>query len=596
MSSKHRIPNIFRRMTPSLAKTVKFAVVMLVLFGLHGCAKLGIGGSEKPPKETVELNEKEMMEFTKLFFDGNRAKILGDYGLAKKHFTEAMRINPENGAVKFEMGKLYADQNRFAEALQMAKDARNSDRENIWYAHFLAQLYAETGDLDKSTEVFREIIAAQPEEYENYFNLANLLSARGRYDEALEVYEELTAMTGPNEEVSVQKQLIYMEMEDFDKALEEVTALIDANPDEVRYYGMKAEILQRMNRPEDALELYEVMLFENPENGLVLMALYELHEQQGNREKSEKYLLQAFESSDLGIDVKVSILLDYLSARNLKERSELVLSLGAALEKVHPEEAKSYAIQGDIFYNLNRLEEARAKFKQAVELDANRPPIWQQILTIDSQLSDFDAMREIGEQAVELFPMQPLFYLFYGTAHLGLKNPREAVEVLETGAVLVIDNDELEARFYTSLGDAYHAVGLHEKSDKAYDNALELDGNNALVLNNYAYYLSIRETRLEKAEAMAKKANNLLPDQASFQDTYGWVLFKRGNLQNAKFWIEEALKNGGDKDPVVLDHFGDVLHALGQKSEAVRWWQQAIDEGGSPEEILPKINSESIGE
>ena len=95
---------------------------------------------------------------------------------------------------------------------------------------------------------------------------------------------------------------------------------------------------------------------------------------------------------------------------------------------------------------------------------------------------------------------------------------------------------------------------------------------------------------------MAKKANNLLPDQASFQDTYGWVLFKRGNLQNAKFWIEEALKNGGDKDPVVLDHFGDVLHALGQKSEAVRWWQQAIDEGGSPEEILPKINSESIGE
>ncbi|MFN2422499.1 MAG: tetratricopeptide repeat protein [Cryomorphaceae bacterium] len=596
MSVKHGIQNSICNRRRFLPEMMKLAVMSILFAGLNGCAMLGLGGSKTPDKEPIVLNEKEMMEFTKLFFDGNKAKILGDYGQAKKHFTDALRINPESGATKFEIAKLYAEQRRFTDALQLAKGARESDRENIWYAHFLAQLYAETSDLDQSTKIFREIIAAQPKEYENYFNLANLLSARGKYEEALEVYEELTAMTGPNEEISVQKQIIYLEKEDYDMALAEVTALIDANPEEVRYYGMKAEILQHMDRPEDALELYEIMLFENPENGLVLMALFELYEKKGNTEKSENYLVRAFESADLGIDVKVNILLDYLSAQNLEKRSEFILSLGTALEKVHPKEAKSFAIQGDIYYNLDSLETARKKFKQAVDLDANRPPIWQQILTIDSRLNDFDAMVEAGEQAVELFPMQPLFYLFYGVAQLGKENNEKAIETLETGLALVIDNDEMEARFHTSLGDAYHAAGLHDKSDKAYDESLELDGNNALVLNNYAYYLSVREKRLEKAETMAKKANNLVPDQASFQDTYGWVLYKRGNYQNAKFWIEEALKNGGDKDPVVLDHFGDVLKALGQKAEAVRWWQQAIDEGGDPEEILPKINSESIGE
>lgn len=596
MSVDRRIQNSFRRRRRFLPEMVKLALLAVLFAGLNGCAMLGIGGSKTPDKEPVVLSEKERMEFTKLFFDGNKAKILGDYGQAKKYFTEALRINPESGAVKFEIAKLYAEQNRFSDALPLAEGARESDRENIWYAHFLAQLYAETGNLDQSTEIFREIIAAQPKEYDNYFNLANLLSARGKYEEALEIYEDLIGMIGPNEEISVQKQILYLENEQYDKALREVTALIDANPEEVRYYGMKAEILQHMNRPEDALELYEIMLYENPENGLVLMALYELYEQKGDREKSEKYLIKAFESSDLGIDVKVNILLDYLSARNLKKRSDFIISLGAALEKMHPKEAKSYAIQGDIYYNLDSLKTARKKFKQAVDLDANRPPIWQQILTIDSQLNDFDAMLEAGEQAVELFPMQPLFYLFYGVAHLGKENNEKAIEALETGLALVIDNDELSVRFYTSLGDAYHAAGLHDKSDKAYEESLELDGSNALVLNNYAYYLSIRGKRLEKAEAMAKKANNLVPDQASFQDTYGWVLYKRGNYQNAKFWIEQALKNGGDKDPVVLDHFGDVLNAMGQKAEAVRWWRQAIDEGGDPEKILPKINSESVGE
>lgn len=563
---------------------------------LHGCAKIGIGGTNTPEKKPTVLNEKQEMEFTRLFFDGNKAKILGDYGQAQKLFKEALVINSESGAVKFEIAKLYAEQNRFTDALQLAEEARNSDRDNIWYAHFLAQLYAETGSLDKSTEIFREIIAARPKEHENYFNLANLLSARGKYDEALEIYDELIAKTGPNEEISVQKQVIYLENKDYDKALLEVNALIDANPDEVRYYGMKAEILQHMNRPDDALELYEIMLVENPENGLVLMALYELYDKRGDRKKSEKFLVRAFESRDLGIDVKVSILLDYLSARKLEERADFIVSLGKALENTHPKEAKSYAVQGDIYYNLDSLTTARKKFRQAVDLDANRPPIWQQILTIDSQLNDYDAMLKTGEEAVELFPMQPLFYLFYGAAHLGKKNNKEAIEALETGRALVIDNDNLTARFYSTLGDAYHAAGLDEKSDGAYDKSLALDGNNALVLNNYAYYLSVREKRLEKAESMAKKANNLMPDQASFQDTYGWVLYKRGNYQNAKFWIEQALNNGGDKDPVVLDHFGDVLHALGQKAEAVRWWQQAIDAGGEAEEILHKINSESVGE
>lgn len=578
-------------------KFLKFWIALITVVLLSGCGvNSSVSKTSKSKKEAVELSERERMELTRLFIDGNKSKILGDYGQAKKYFQEALAIDPNNGAVQFEMSKLYAEQGRYLESLQMGKSAYDSDPDNIWYAHFLAQLYAETGSFDKSVEIYKEIIKRQPEEYENYFNLANLLSAQGKHEDALEIFDTLEGMLGPNEEISMQRQLIYLDLNDFDRALEEVSSLIDANPDEIRYYGMKAEILQQMNRTDEARELYEIMLFENPENGLVLLALYEMSKAEGAKEKANDYLEKAFASRDLGIDVKVNILLNYLSGKALKDSPEFVISLAENLEKAHPNEAKAYAIQGDIFYNLNRVEDARAKFRQAIELDANRPPLWQQVLTINSQLDDFEAMQKESQEAVELFPMQPIFYLFKGVAHLQLKEIDEAIETLESGVALVIENPGLQAQFYSSLGDAYHEAEKHDKAFGAYDKALEIDDSNALVLNNYAYYLSLRGEQLEKAESMAKKANNLAPDTPSFQDTYGWVLYMRGNYRNALFWIEEALKSGAGNDPVVLEHHGDVLFALDRKADAVRSWQQAIDAGGDADSLLLKINSETVGE
>lgn len=580
---------------PPLSKR-KLMLWATALFMLSGCTLFSGSQSKKAQKEEFTLSEKDRMDFTRLFFDGNKAKILGDYGKAKKLFEQALKIDPQSAATKFELAKLYAEEGRYMESIFMASEAREGDPHNVWYAHFLAQLYAETGQLDRSVEVFKELIASQPEEYDNYYNLASLLAAQGQYDDALAIYQDLEAIIGPNEEISVQKQLIYLEQDDYERALKEVIGLIDANPSEIRYYGMKAEILLQMGREEEALELYEIMLAESPDNGLVLLALHELYTERGDKDKAESYLKRAFSSTDLNVDLKVNILLNYLSARQFRDRPEFMVALGEKLEAAHPTEAKAFAIQGDILYNLDKFEAAREKFRKAVELDANRPPIWQQILTIDSQLNDFESMARESEAALELFPMQPIFYLFHGVALIQLKKVDEAIEMLESGNALVVDNEGLTAQFYTSLGDAYHEAGNHIKSDESYTKALEIDKANPLVLNNFAYYLSLRGERLEEAEKMAKKANNLAPDEASFQDTYGWVLFMRGNYRNALFWIEEALKNGAENDPVVLDHHGDVLHALGRSADAVRSWQQAIDAGGNEEAIRLKINSVSVGE
>src|SRR5690606_6922821 len=136
----------------------------------------------------------------------------------------------------------------------------------------------------------------------------------------------------------------------------------------------------------------------------------------------------------------------------------------------------------------------------------------------------------------------------------------------------------------------------HKSSDESYNIALKYDPQNTIVLNNYAYYLSLRKTNLEQAESMAKKANDLNPDVASFQDTYGWVLYTRENYQNALFWIEESLKNGGNTDPTVLEHHGDVLLKLNRTPEAVKAWKKALEAGGESGDFSPKIEQYQAAE
>lgn len=145
---------------------------------------------------------------------------------------------------------------------------------------------------------------------------------------------------------------------------------------------------------------------------------------------------------------------------------------------------------------------------------------------------------------------------------------------------------QLLAQFYATIGDAQNQLKRYAASDSAYNKALELDPNNVYVLNNYAYYLSIRNTDLERAERMSKKTNDLEPDNNSYQDTYGWILYQMKKYDDAKIWVGKALENGGRSNGTLLEHYGDILYQLGDKENAIKYWEDAKKAGAS--ELIDK--------
>src|SRR5690606_31201772 len=132
-------------------------------------------------------------------------------------------------------------------------------------------------------------------------------------------------------------------------------------------------------------------------------------------------------------------------------------------------------------------------------------------------------------------------------------------------------------------------------SNVAYEEALKLDSNNTYVLNNFAYYLALKKEDLSKAEEMSRKANTIYPDNASFQDTYAWVLFQQGNYQEALVWIDKAIGLTENPSSVLIEHKGDILFHLGNEQEALDFWQKAgqLPEGENNEKLHQKIKEKT---
>jgi Tfp pilus assembly protein PilF len=184
--------------------------------------------------------------------------------------------------------------------------------------------------------------------------------------------------------------------------------------------------------------------------------------------------------------------------------------------------------------------------------------------------------------------------LFLGIARLQKKQPKEAAESLNEGLKLVIDNPPLEAQFYANLGDAYYRLKEYGKSDDAYESALKINPEDTYVLNNYAYYLSLRKEKLERAAEMSKKTVDMNPGNSSYLDTYGWILYTQGKFSEAEQWIGKAVKASSSPSAVILEHYGDVWYQLKDTNKALEYWRRAKEAGPASDLLDQKIRDQKL--
>ncbi len=545
--------------------------------------------AQKKSKQAEGLSEQEIIKRKSAFMDANKEKILGNPDKAEDNFKKVLEIDLNHAPSMYELGRLYSLQGRAEDAILLMERAVELGPLNVWYQLLMADLYKKTRQFEKVVEVFENLLEYYPQKLNYYYDLARSYITLSDYKKAIDAYNRLEEITGVNEEVSIKKQKIYLDMGKPAKALEEIEKLVEVNPSNSRYLQILAESYMAVGEDEKALKTYQRIAEVDPENPYIRISLSDYYRNSGDDQKAFEELKLGFANPKLDLDIKVQILLTYYTIDQFyNDKKEQAFELAKILAEAHPENTKAKSIYGDLLFRSGESEEAYKVFLDVVEKDKSNYSVWEQLMFIQNKLSKTDELEKTSSEVMELFPMQPLPYLFSGFLNSRKKNYEKAISSLETGSRLIVDNDVLLAQFYSSLGDTYNQLEDHEKSDEYYEKALKINPIDEYVLNNYSYNLTQQNVNLEKALEMAEKAKEIDPDNPSFQDTYGWALYKMGKYEDAEIWIKKAIGHEEEDSAVLLEHYGDVLYKLSRHDEALQYWQKARDNQGEASEFLDK--------
>jgi tetratricopeptide (TPR) repeat protein len=556
--------------------------------------KRTLGKSNK--KIPLPEQEVDPIVYQNYYFGGIRYKALGNFDQALESFMHCIEMDDSQASVYYEVAMIKFSRKQFDQGISYALRAVELQPENLWYQQLLSNLYLENQQYPKAITAFKRLMELDPKNQDWYFEIATAYLLYGQPRNAIKSYNLLEKHIGFNEALVTQKKNIYLELGDLNGAIVEIEKWVLNQPKSLKALNELSETYLLDDQPKKAMETLEKVLAVDPENGRALLVLSDMYRSDKQDLRAFETVKKAFVSSQLAIDSKMRILISYYELSDdttvLKQAFELIDLLIAA----HPEEAKSHTIAGDYYMRNNQMVEAAASFSKALEYDASRFPIWQQLLILTFDLKKYEESIEIAEAALELFPSQPTIYYLSGLAHLQLDKYQSAIDLLDMGRIMVVANDDLLARFYSSLGDTYHTQEDFSESDKAYEKCLEIKPNDVTVLNNYSYYLSLRSTKLDRAQEMMARCTETMPGFASYEDTYAWVFYKLQDYDNALLWVKKALKSGGDSSPTIVEHYGDILFQLNQKDQALEQWQIAKEMGSESDFIDQKINEKQLYE
>ena len=507
-----------------------YFIAVSILASSCGTTKKRVKSVAVNPVEKQEsgISADQENEFEYTFIEGLKQKMIGNQKAAIALFSKCLEINPNSSSAMFEMAKIHSSNGDQTSSSLLLEKASTIDPQNKWYKVLLAQIYQQGKQYKKAADLYQQLYAIDPQNMEYLYMNAVLLSSAEKYDQSIEVYNELEKKIGINDQISVEKQQIYQSAGKKKEALAELQKLIDFNPKEPRYYGLMADYYLSEKDEESALKYYNKVLEVEPDNGFVLFSLASFYRQKDNKDKAWEYIQKGFQNKNVEVETKVQY---YLMVTAEPEKpfftEEQLEQLIHILIQTNSDDYRVFTIYAEYLISKGKLAEARDQLRKVLDTAKDNYMIWERLLLVSNDLLDFKAVYTDATRAIELFPSQPTLYGLKAVACLQLEKYTEALSVLDAGEDYLLDNKPLKIQFDLYRAESNYKLGKVEDAFKAFEKAIELDPENWLAMNNYAYYLSLRNENLERAEQLSGKAVRANPVNSTYLDTYSWVLFMR---------------------------------------------------------------------
>ena len=334
-----------------------------------------------------------------------------------------------------------------------------------------------------------------------------------------------------------------------------------------RYNYFHAKYLDSIGSKNEAAKIIEESLKQYPRN----LLLNQYKDDQDNLNNSFEF--------DCKKENHVAAELLYIGANALSSQSIYYLSnFYLNLSKYLNKDFHAYdTLLAENFYNVGDLIAAKKIYKRllsygsAFKWFANKQ-ISRILIQEEKKLKSLNLMESSYNQLL----LKGIYETFDYAEFLKNNEEFEKSIIFYTEVLKKIDESHpLFPDVTDGRGVAYERTGQWKKAEKDLLSSLEIKPNQAYVINYLAYSWIEKGVKIKKSLEMLKKANTLKSNDPFIIDSLGWALFKLKRYEEAKEYLQLAVKLM-PADPIVNDHYGDVLWKNGKEIQARYYWNYVL--------------------
>ena len=539
------------------------------------------------------LTPEQQRKYDYFFLEAMRLKEKKDYASAFGLLQHCLDIHPNAASALYEVSQYYMFLRQVPQGQEALEKAVANAPDNYWYSQGLASLYQQQNELDKAVTLLEQMVVRFPAKQDPLFNLLDLYGRQEKYDEVISTLNRLEKRMGKNEQLSMEKFRIYLQMKDDKKAFQEIESLVQEYPMDMRYQVILGDVYLQNGKKQEAYDVYQKVLAAEPDNPMAIFSMASYYKQTGQEELYQQQLDTLLLNKKVTPDTKVGVMRQMIVENEQADKdSTQIIALFDRIMKQEQDDPQIPMLYAQYLLSKNMESESVPVLEKVVDLDPTNKAARMMLIGAAVKKEDYKQIIKVCEPGIEATPDALEFYYYLAVAYNQAEKPDSVISICKRALehTTADSKKEIVSDFYSILGDMYHTQKQMKEAYAAYDSALVYNPSNIGALNNYAYYLSVERRDLDKAEEMSYKTVKAEPNNATYLDTYAWILFEKGNYAEARIYIDNAMKSeGGDKSDVIVEHCGDIYYMTGDVDGALTYWKKALEMGSESKTLKQKI-------
>lgn len=551
-------------------------IALLITSGINSFA------AKKDKNTTISPENQRKASY--IFFEALNQKQKSNIDAFFDLLRHAYRLNPDDSAISFYLGFCYISMNDGTKemsdkGLEMMKKHFNEHPEDYDEAVIYATVAGQLGNRAESLKAWEKITEVFPDKIEAKSLLAECYARNDNFRKAIATYDTIEAIEGKSIGLSLRKINYLFALNDTTGTINEGRALLASATDNASYNLLMGNIFMQLDNQDSAFYYIDKAQKLDPENGMTYLTKAQIYYMNGDSVNYDKQIYQALVSKDLDVNNKVAVLTDYIK-QLLAERdsSQRIDNLFSVLIAQHPHESTIHDLYSQYFATKGQYAKAAEQLAYVTDIDPANPNAWKKLVMLYLMTEDFQQAVNAAQKALEYNPDDMDLYQYIAPAYYQMKEYDKALKTYNKALEIADSTDYvMRSNIIGGMADVYYSMGDTLKAFDTYEESLKLYPGNTSIMNNYAYFLSVSDKDLDRAEKLSAIAVKGDPENPIFLDTYAWVFFKKKEYKLALAYIESAIKNSKEESAEILEHYGDILFMNGQFEKAVANWEKALE-------------------